>query len=74
MKGNEGFEMFSNRIIKGSKILKVDNNDQDRNALNTILKSDGCRVKSTSNARQGINLLRKREFEVVISDFNLPDI
>jgi len=48
-KGNEGFKMTSINDLKGIKILIVEPNDRDRNALANILKSDGCRVVTAVN-------------------------
>lgn len=58
-------------------ILVVDDEDQLRDFLTDGLLSLGCRVKSTGNAAQGLEMIRqgllKEPWDVLITDLNLAD-
>ncbi len=51
--------------------------DDDRLALELLtfhLKSDGLSVDSAENGNEGLELARSNEYDIILTDLNLPDI
>ena len=58
-----------------SKILIVDDSQQIIDALTANLKSDLYEVISAASGRSGLQILNENpDIEIVITDFNMPDI
>jgi DNA-binding NtrC family response regulator len=60
-------------IDKG-KILVIDDEPSVADALRIILEDDGHEVAVALTGLQGLELVRQRSFDVVVSDLRLPDI
>jgi PAS domain S-box-containing protein len=60
--------------MPNEKILVIDDNVHIRNACTEFLQSVGYNVSSVENGEQGIKLLQKTSFELVITDFKMPGI
>ena len=56
-----------------TNILVIDDNQEVITMLETILVSDTCSVQKAIGGRQGLQLLSKCQFDVVITDIILPD-
>ena len=56
------------------KILIVDDNNDICLLLERFLSKQGYKTASVQRGEDGLNLLRKESFELVICDFKLPDI
>ncbi len=56
-----------------SKILLIDDNEQDRKSLESYLQKHGYLVFQTSEGVSGLEILEKVEPDLVISAMNLPD-
>jgi len=58
-----------------AKLLVVDDVDDSRNTLATLLEMEGyVNVTTASNGSQAIDLLRNRQFDLVLLDAMLPDV
>jgi PAS domain S-box-containing protein len=61
--------------LKGVSVLVVDDNDDGREMLSTVLREYGARVKSVATSREAFELLQDARFkpDVLISDVGMPD-
>ena len=57
----------------GVKLLYVEDNGDQREALSTLLADEGYHVDVAACASEGLECLRARRFHLVISDYALPD-
>src|SRR5579863_6963009 len=59
-----------------SRILLVDDQNSVRDALYTILESDGYEVLAASNGRDGLTIFRQstRPIELLVTDYNMPQM
>ncbi|MDB5548578.1 MAG: hybrid sensor histidine kinase/response regulator [Tardiphaga sp.] len=55
-------------------LLLVDDSAFFRNMLAPVLKAAGYRVQVASNARDGLSILRSSEFQIVVTDIEMPDM
>ncbi len=59
---------------KNIKILLVDDDDSLRDMLSIVLKKEGYDVVSLENAMLALKILKKRSFDLIISDIKMPGI
>ena len=61
--------------LKGVSVLVVDDNDDGREMLSTVLREYGAKVKSVATSREAFELLQDSRFkpDVLISDIGMPD-
>jgi YesN/AraC family two-component response regulator len=55
-------------------ILVIDDEQNITSALEAALSSRNCCVQTAHNGREGLRLLRKYRFDVVITDIIMPEI
>jgi CheY-like chemotaxis protein len=55
-----------------SKILIIDDEDDIRLALKTLLESEGYEVVDTNTGRKGLAVLKKGGIDLVLLDFFMP--
>jgi len=55
-----------------ARVLIVEDDRTFRGLLQTILNGEGYAVKAVENAEEGLALLRRSQFDLVISDLKLP--
>lgn len=54
------------------KILLVEDDSMLQAVLKETLEGFGCTVDCTSNGREAIDILKAKEFDVIISDIKMP--
>jgi CheY-like chemotaxis protein len=54
-------------------VLMVDDNAAMREALARSLRRRGCRVTTAASGVAGLDALKQRAFDVVITDLNMPE-
>ncbi len=59
--------------MEQGSILVVDDEKSQRDILKTILEDDGYDVEVSSNASNAIDLIKKRGFDIVLTDLKMPD-
>jgi two-component system, NtrC family, response regulator HydG len=57
-----------------AQILVIDDDKTMRNACHQILARQGFQVEQAASARQGLGLLEKSSFDVVLLDLVMPDL
>ncbi|MGA2642758.1 MAG: sigma-54 dependent transcriptional regulator [Spirochaetia bacterium] len=60
-------------MAKGHTILIVDDDEAIRGLLRDLLTANGHEVEAAENARSASDMLKSREFELVLTDLMLPD-
>jgi PAS domain S-box-containing protein len=58
--------------LEGLRVLVVDDDDDARVLLTSILEGYGCRVRSASNVTDALDLFAKKTPDVLISDVAMP--
>ncbi|OYW31624.1 MAG: hypothetical protein B7Z51_04965, partial [Methyloversatilis sp. 12-65-5] len=58
--------------MSGARVLLVDDEAVAREGLATALRRDGFDVTTADNGDSALALLRKREFEVMLTDVRMP--
>lgn len=59
-------------VVRGKRILLVEDQEPIRAALRMMLELDGHRVIEASNGAEALNLFTIGEFDLVITDFEMP--
>src|SRR4051812_27510709 len=54
------------------RLLVVEDQDDLRQMLTLALEMEGYSVDTASNAREGLDLLRQRRYDLVLSDYAMP--
>ncbi|MFP3950039.1 MAG: response regulator [Candidatus Micrarchaeia archaeon] len=56
------------------KVLIVDDEYLNRTAISRLLKSRGMQVHTAETAQKALELLGKYKFDVIVLDFDMPDM
>jgi len=62
------------QLEEKASILVVDDNDNDRTLLSNIFVEKGYRVMTSKTAKEAIDLISIKEFDIVLLDMHLPDM
>jgi CheY-like chemotaxis protein len=54
------------------KILLIDDEEDIRGLLKELLTAEGYEVKEASNGKDGLSLMKKQKFDLVVIDFFMP--
>jgi two-component system response regulator AtoC len=55
-------------------VLVIDDDDAVRTSLNAVLETAGYNVTSAASGEEGLSLLEKTAFDIVLCDFRLPGL
>lgn len=58
--------------VRGKRILLVEDQDLVRSALRMMLELDGHHVTEASNGAEALNLFAMGDFDLIITDFEMP--
>ncbi|MBN2144423.1 MAG: sigma-54-dependent Fis family transcriptional regulator [Candidatus Aureabacteria bacterium] len=61
-----------NKFHKNIHILVVDDEEIMRNFLSDMLRDEGYEVQAVASGEEGINLLQKSDFDLVVTDLKMP--
>ena len=70
--GNSLIKKDFKDVINGKLILLVDDNETSREFMSIVLKNYGCDVEQAVHGREAIELLEKRDFDLVLMDIEMP--
>ena len=56
----------------GSRILLVEDSDELRDLMQLILETEGYAVSTATTAEEGLDLLQREPYDLVVSDYALP--
>ncbi len=62
------------RKIKDARILIIEGDDIIRELLSQLLMSKGCRVMTADSGLEGLSLLEKKKFDLIITDTETSEI
>ena len=60
--------------LKGLKVLLVESDQMIKDLLRSGLLDAGCYLDAVRSAEEGLELVAVRDFDVIISDFDLPTL
>lgn len=63
-------ELFAQ--LKHLELLLVEDDELIRDSLALFFANEGCRLEVRENAEDGLAVIRRQPFDVVITDFRLP--
>jgi len=58
--------------LRSMKILLIDDDEWIRDSLNIFFEAEGCRIVSVETAEEGLEAVRKQNFDIIITDYRLP--
>ncbi len=61
-------------VLRGKRVLYVDDDDAARLSINALLSSLGMVVETASNGLRGIEVFRSGAFDAVITDLSMPGL
>ncbi len=64
-------------VLRGRRVLLVDDNDTNRRVIASQLAYEGCEVTSVASAQEALETLRKPgtgAFDLVVLDYHMPDM
>jgi len=65
----------SSEVLRGRKVLVVDDDARNIFALTTVLENEGMEVLAATNGRQAIeNIERTKDLSVVLMDIMMPEM
>ncbi len=65
-------DVVDRRLLRGRRILLVEDSDDTREALERIFQRRACEVTSASSAEEALDLAAHTPPEIIISDLGLP--
>jgi len=65
-------EMNSFCKLKNKRILLVDDDEFIRDSLSLAFMKNGCFLITAKTAEEGLRILKKQGFDVIVSDLKLP--
>jgi CheY-like chemotaxis protein len=60
--------------LKNISILVVEDLEPIRDLIRDILEDDGYHVEVASDGKAGLELFRKKHFDIVFTDFKMPEM
>jgi two-component system CheB/CheR fusion protein len=66
--------LSSGSALRGVRILLVEDSDDARDAFAMLLRSEGAEVVAMDNGRDAAAIVLRRDFDLLLTDYGLPDI
>ena len=60
--------------LRKLSLLLIEDDEWIRDSLRLFFESEGCNITTLETAEEGLNLIKNKHFDVIITDFRLPDI
>jgi signal transduction histidine kinase/ActR/RegA family two-component response regulator len=67
-------DMVDRRLLRGRRILLVEDSDDTREALVRIFQRRACEVTAAASAEEALEMVKHTPPEIIISDLGLPGI
>ena len=58
--------------LKEMKMLLIDDDEWIRDSLSIYFESRGCNLKVLETAEEGIEALKKQDYDIIVTDYRLP--
>src|SRR4029077_4066013 len=72
--GNGNGDHEASTLIKGVRILVVDDEADARELIRRLLEEHEASVTTVSSAREAMEALERRVFDVLLSDIGMPEL
>ena len=60
--------------LKGLRLLLIDDDEWVRDSLRLFFESEGCHILTLETAEEGLNILNRQNFDIIIIDYRLPGL
>jgi DNA-binding NtrC family response regulator len=60
--------------LRKLNLLLIEDDEWIRDSLRLFFESEGCNIITLETAEEGLNLIKNKYFDVIITDFRLPGI
>jgi signal transduction histidine kinase/CheY-like chemotaxis protein len=60
--------------VRGIRVLVVDDNATNRRIMEAHIEEWGCAVTSRESASEALALMRTRDFDLILTDYLMPDV
>jgi two-component system CheB/CheR fusion protein len=60
--------------LQGIRVLVVEDDPDIRDVFSMLLRYEGADVASTGEGREALDIVARRDFDVLLTDLGLPDI
>jgi DNA-binding NtrC family response regulator len=60
------------RRIKNMKIMLIDDDEWIRDSLSFFFEAEGCNLLTFETAEEGMDAVKQKAYNIVISDYKLP--
>jgi len=60
--------------LKHMKLLLIDDDEWIRDSMRMLFESEGCRLLTLETAEEGLEVIRKDSYDLIIADYRLPGI
>ena len=58
--------------LKHLRVLLIDNDEWIRHSLRLFFEGEGCHILAVETAEEGMEIVKKETFDIIISDYRLP--
>ena len=58
--------------LKSMEILLIDDDEWIRDSLRLFFESEGCHLTALETAEEGIESLKSRSYDIIVTDYRLP--
>jgi len=58
--------------LKSMEILLIDDDEWIRDSLCVFFESEGCRLTALETAEEGMEALKKHDYDILVTDYRLP--
>jgi two-component system CheB/CheR fusion protein len=62
------------RILRGKDVLLVEDTEETLEAFRALLEHEGAHVRAVSNGTDAIDVARKEQFDLILSDIGMPEM
>lgn len=60
------------RRLRKIKILLIDGDEWIRDSLSLLFEGEGCRLAAYETAEEAMEVLKNRDYDILIADYKLP--
>ena len=60
--------------LKGLRLLLIDDDEWVRDSMHLFYECEGCQILTLETAEEGLNVLNKQDFDIIITDYRLPGL
>jgi DNA-binding NtrC family response regulator len=60
--------------LKGLRLLLIDDDEWVRDSLRLFFESEWCHILTLETAEEGLRVLNKQNFDIIIIDYRLPGL